>query len=236
MPYSPPRYAPRADWKEKLPTMGPPVNSWQLDILKYWEWRTTGDLSTNFRKLSLNDAWIKLGMDQENARKALATQAPRPTNDAGLVPPEIASRVFARSLAKSAAPDADTVLTEEPAIAVSAAAVEPSFKPPRYRPRSDWQAKLESMDPEVGSWQADLVRYWLLRTSGKTEDTAWDEVRMSPRNASMALMTEPETPDNESGLIPCVPGRETVARRVLARSVAKAIDAHDIYDGLILEP
>jgi hypothetical protein len=90
------------------------------------------------------------------------------------------------------------------------------------------------MDPEVGSWQADLARYWKLRIGGQTEVDAWRDVGMSPPNARMALIENEE--DDDSGLIPSLAhGVETVAKRVLARSVASNNDAGDIYLGLILE-
>jgi hypothetical protein len=239
MAYKPPHYAPRNDWKQKLPTGGPAPNSWQFDMLMYQEWVATGDLSTGFKKLTRDEAWTKLDMSKDNALKALAALPPRPTNDAGLVPPDIASRVFARSLAKVVDPGMDAAMVPEDPLPVTVDREVPSFTLPRYQPRPDWQSRLESMDPEVDSWQADVVHYWALRRGGKSEEAAWAEVGMSPANARMALVTEPPTPGNDSGLIPCIPDgphKETVARRVLARSVARNIDAGDIYGALILEP
>lgn len=91
------------------------------------------------------------------------------------------------------------------------------------------------MDPAVGSWQADLVGYWKLRTGKQMrEEDAWKDVAMSPANARMALIEDEGYAD--SGLIPCMAhGVDTVARRVLARSVASDTNPDDIYHGLVLE-
>jgi hypothetical protein len=231
MAYIPPHYGPRDDWRQVLKNGGPGgnnVNSWLVDMVNYWQF-------TEDDGLSPDDAWRKLKMSYDHASKAFSNQPPTPLNSSGLIPPAIARLVFGRSLAR----DAD--LTQPPtvyldhSIHVGWDGTERSFKAPRYRPRSDWQQTLETMQPEQGSWQADLVNYWKLRKAGEQEKDAWEAVKMTPENARLALI-EDETSD-DAGLIPCLPGgTETVAKRVLARSCATNADHDDIYAGLILEP
>jgi hypothetical protein len=56
---------------------------------------------------------------------------------------------------------------------------------------------------------------------------------MTPAHAKMALVEGEDAPD--AGLIPCLPNEgETVAKRVLARSVAASVDPKDKYDRLVL--
>ena len=237
MPYIPPHYAPRDDWREKLINApGYPVQSWQADIYIFWK---NLDNSSMEDDLLVEKAWIKARMPKARAKGALSTLRPRLNNDVGLVPPKVAGRVFARSVGSSLDSGASLEVIPDPPIVASQDVEERSFKPARYRPRPNWRTRLQSMDPEEGSWQGDLVKYWHLRISGKTEEQAWGEVGMSQENARMALIKEPHASNEDSGLIPCIPedpGRDTVARRVLARSVAKEIDADDIYEGLMLEP
>jgi hypothetical protein len=232
MAYIPPRYAPRDDWREVLRSgggVGNIVSNWQTDMLMYFKF-------TEDDHESPQEAWTRLDMTHDHATKALSTEPPRPNNSAGLIPPAIAALVFARALAKSGDPLPVVSLNLDHSIRVSMDATEASFKRPRYRPQRDWQQRLLSMDPDVGSWQADLAKYWRLRIEGKkTEEQAWEEVGMTPQNARMALIEDEGDPD--AGLIPCLPehGVDTVARRVLARSAANKIDEDDIYPGLILE-
>ena len=231
MAYIPPHYAPRDDWRTLLRNGGGPgnsVNNWIVDMVLYFKF-------TEDDGLSPLEAWNKLRMSYDHASKAFSGQPPTPTNNAGLIPPAIAQLVFARALAKS--PDFTHLptLRLEHSIKVDRDATERSFTAPRYRPRADWRERLESMDPEDGSWQGDLVKYWTLRTQEKSEEDAWSAVAMSPSNARMALIEDETSPD--SGLMPSLPdGVETVARRVLARSAAKDVDADDIYRGLGLQP
>ncbi len=229
MAYIPPRYAPRDDWRQVLHNGGGGnnVNSWVVDMVLYWKF-------TEDDGLSPKDAWNKLNMSYDHASKAFSNQPPMPNNNAGLIPPDIAKWVFARALAKSVDPTQEPAFFVDHSIQVSMDATERSFKPPRYRPRPDWQVRLTSMDPEDGSWQADLTRYWKMRIDGRKEVDAWHDVDMSSQNARMALI-EYEGND-DLGLIPSLAnGVETVAKRVLARSVARNNDPDDIYLGLILE-
>lgn len=233
MPYVPPRYAARADWQHKIVNGGGGgnVNSWVVDIINYWTWRSPPHPQT------LDEAWQRLRMTRDHAGNTFSTQPPLPTNDVGLAPPEVASRIFARSLANSVDPATDTLLDLDPPIPVTMVNETRSFTPPRYSPRADWQARLLDLDPGAGTWQADLARYWNLRMAGQSEPEAWRAVAMSPANARLALVTAPVADGNDSGLIPCIvdgPGRDTVARRVLARSVSTEIDPDDIYAGLAL--
>lgn len=233
MPYVPPRYAARDDWRQKIVTHGGGgnVNSWVVDIINYWTWRSPPGPQT------VEEAWKRLRMPQDHAQKAFSTRPPRPDNDVGMVPPELASRVFARALAKSVQSATDTLLDLDPQIPVTMVTETPSFTHPRYAPRADWQARLQAIDPNGGTWQADLARYWRLREAGHSEPNAWRMVAMSPANARLALVTAPVTDGNDSGLIPCIvdgPGQDTVARRVLARSVSTEVDPDDIYPGLVL--
>lgn len=233
MPYVPPRYAARADWRQKIVTHGGggSVNSWVVDIANYWMWRRPRG------PLTIEEAWTRLRMPQDHALKAFATLPPRPDNDVGLVPPELASRVFARALAKSVDSATDTLLDLGNPIPVTMVTETSSFTQPRYAPRADWQARLQAIDPNGGTWQADLAHYWSLRVAGQSEPSAWRAVAMSPANARLSLVTAPVTDGNDSGLIPCIadgPDRDTVACRVLARSVSSKVDPDDIYPGLLL--
>jgi hypothetical protein len=109
MPFTAPnRYAPREDWDHRLKMIGPAVGSWQFDLVVYWQWRDT-------QKRELQECWTSLGMTPDNAQKALMTADPRPTNDSGLIPPEIFSRLLARSQATSIDPkdDVSPVIIEE---------------------------------------------------------------------------------------------------------------------------
>jgi hypothetical protein len=178
---------------------------------------------------------------QELAGKALVPAMPQTNNDAGVIPPEIASRVFARAVAKDPIDGFDDLAVGPPIDPTMDPDINTlSYIPPRYAPRADWKEKLESLQPPAGSWQSDLVSYWRLRTTGGlTEPKAWEAVGMSPANARQALMKEPPTPINDSGFIPCRPngpGKETVAKRLFARALAKDINPKDMFDGLVLDP
>jgi len=110
MPFTAPnRYSPREDWAPRLKMIGPAVGSWQFDLVVYWQWRDT-------QNRELKECWESLKMTPDNAKKALMTINPRPTNDAGLIPPEIFSRLLARSQAASIDPDDDVspVVIEPP--------------------------------------------------------------------------------------------------------------------------
>lgn len=232
MAYIAPHYGPRDDWKQLLRggnAAGGGVSSWTMDIQNYF-------LFTEGEHLAPEQAWAKLGMSYDHASKAFSGAPPTPTNNSGLIPPSAAPFVFARSLARTIDPDYRPSFHPDHSIKVDRDATEPTFKAPRYRPRPDWRARLESMDPEEGSWQADLVKYWKMRLANTSEEDAWKAVAMTPANARLALVEDEASDD--AGLIPCLPdGAETVARRVLARAGAKLgdYDHHDIYARLKLE-
>lgn len=232
MPYFPPHYAPRDDWETVLPNIGTgnSVNSWVFDMLVYLQ------LTTPPRPLPPPAAWRRMRMPRDHARAALsqARQPPRPDNSSGLVPTVIITRLFARALAESVDADAEAAVEPGRPIRPTMPNETRAFTPPRYRPRPDWQVRLEHMNAEEGTWQHDLARYWKLRLAGRSERAAWSDVAMTPANARMALE---EQDADDAGLIPSLPGdQETVARRVLARSVATNIDPNDLFEGLVLEP
>jgi hypothetical protein len=109
MPFTAPnRYSPRTDWKEKLIYSSPQAGSWQSDLVIYWQWRRAGE--------PLAAAWSDLRMTRTNAQHALTTSTPRYENDSGLIPPEIFSRVLARSRAQDINPNDDVadVVIEDP--------------------------------------------------------------------------------------------------------------------------
>jgi hypothetical protein len=114
MPFTEPnRYWPRPDWKERLRStrgIGLRLDSWQAQLVLYWVWRASG-------RCPLRKAWTDLAMTPEHARMSLLTDQPTPTNDSGLIPPEIFSRVLARSRATSVNPNdnVEHVILEDPA-------------------------------------------------------------------------------------------------------------------------
>lgn len=230
MAYIPPRYGPRDDWRTLLRggnAGGNNVGSWLTDMVLYFGF-------TEDQGLSPQAAWDAVGMSHDHATKAFSGAPPTPTNSSGLIPPAIARHVFACALARSADFANLPTVHADHSIKVDRDATEPTFKAPRYRPRADWQQRLETMQPADGSWQADLVNYWRLRQGRASEERAWETVAMSPANARLALIEDEASDD--SGLIPCLPdNKETVARRVLARAAASNIDRRDIYPGLRLE-
>jgi hypothetical protein len=105
----PNRYQPRKGWEDRLlnwqGTPPPPAAGWQTDMIMYWSWRKNDDME-------LMDAWKKLGMRPANARTALD---PHSGKERGLIPPEIFSRVLARSRAEDIDPDdnVDEVVIED---------------------------------------------------------------------------------------------------------------------------
>ena len=233
MAYIAPHYGPRDDWRELLrggnAAGGNNVNSWMMDIQNYF-------LFTEDQHLTPEQAWNQVGMSYDHASKAFSGAPPTPTNSSGLIPPLVAPYVFARSLARTVDPAYRPSFHPAHSIKVDRDATEPTFKAPRYRPRPDWRERLESMNPQEGSWQADLVRYWKMRLARTSEEEAWRTVAMTPANARLALVEDEASDD--SGLIPCLPdGTETVARRVLARAGARPgdYDHRDSYAALKLE-
>jgi hypothetical protein len=113
MPFTEPnRYWPRPDWKERLRStrgIGLRLDSWQAQLVLYWAWRASG-------RCPLRKAWTDLAMTPEHARMSLLTDQPTPINDSGLIPPEIFSRVLARSRATSIDPNdnVEDVVLEDP--------------------------------------------------------------------------------------------------------------------------
>jgi hypothetical protein len=98
--FTPPnRYKPNKNWQSRLEFWepAPPAASWQSDMITYWTWRK------NDHK-ALIVAWDDLEMRPENARTALD---PASGSDRGLIPPEIFSRVLARSEADGIDTDDD---------------------------------------------------------------------------------------------------------------------------------
>jgi len=189
------------------------------------------------RGLPVEKAWATLKLSQAFAKSALSKSPVTYFNAVGIVPPYVASRVFARSFAKTidATDDYPELVLGDPITSMTTD--ERAFLPPFYVPRPNWQTKLESLTPRPGSWQDDIFKYWQLRKRGKKEEEAWTAIAMTPRNAKLALSTDPPTQNNDSGLVPCIPNgpaKDTVARRVFARSVAKDIDHKDIYNDLRL--
>jgi len=231
MAYIPPHYGPRDDWRQVLRNGGSGgnnVNSWLVDMVLYFGF-------TEDQHLSPEEAWRRIRMTYDHATKAFSGEPPYPTNSSGLVPPAIAAFVFGRALAEDADPAYTPTLYLDHSIHVDRDAEEPTFKAPRYRPRADWQQRLESMDPEDGTWQGDLVKYWTLRRQQKGEKEAWEAVAMTPANARLALIEDQTSED--SGLIPSsTDNTETVAKRVLARAGARGVDPDDIYGPLKLDP
>jgi hypothetical protein len=116
MPFTPPnRYWPRPDWKPLLEALGglvgtwqAPLNSFQFDLLTYQQNRGLG--------MSLMKAWIQVKMSPEHAKKSLLTAPPAANNLSGLVPPNLFSRVLARSRATKIDPndDAADAIVEKP--------------------------------------------------------------------------------------------------------------------------
>ena len=124
MPFiKPNKYWPRPDWKQMLKMLGggfppwhAPVGSFQLDLLTYQQKRGGGML--------LPKAWAQVKMSRKNAERSLMTAPPMPNNLSGLIPPEIFSRVLARSRSTAAEPDpneeaVDAVIVDPPQAGVA---------------------------------------------------------------------------------------------------------------------
>jgi hypothetical protein len=235
--YTRPRYSPRADWWQRLQQGGPGTGTWQSQMVVYWiDFRDSGRRSG----LSPEEAWKKLRLRQVHANGALVSDTPRPTNDAGIVPPDIFGHVFARAAAKDPIDDFADFAEGKP-VKVT---MDPDFNVltyvrPRYAPCMDWKEKLQSLRADPGSWQHDLATYWRLRTMKKTDRSkglgrSCDE----PRQGQAGVDASPADADQRL-LIPSDPTascKETVARRLFARAMAKDIDHKDIFAGLILDP
>lgn len=228
---APNQYEPHAGWRQTLFewVVLPPHDrgSWQYEISVYWRWRTVDGLS-------LSEAWGELGMEPAAARAALA-----PSADSGLVPPELFSRVLARSRATTIDPDDDVspvVITpapgtnwpDDPQVGFTPEKVTAPAHPPLYRPRPGWKGVLLKPPMNSAGWLAELHLYWRRRTEGhQSLMQAWDWLRFHPTNAGTSL--NPNLADR--GSIP-----PELIGRVVARSQAKDIDPNDNVEGIILYP
>ena len=225
----PNRYQPRAKWRDKLDSwvQHPPgnVGSWQVDIMLYWRW-------TTLQGLSVQEAWEQLKMQPNNARTALHPNA----TDRGLVPPELFSRVLARSRAEDVDPFdiVDPVVLEDEPGPVPAAAG-PSrvgFTPPKSisaaRQMEEQARHVGAVPPSnAGSWQTDIALYWRWTTlEGMTLQEAWKRLKMRPNNAASSLHKDAV----DRGLVP-----PDLFSRVLARSQGTEMDPNEIVDPVILE-
>jgi hypothetical protein len=226
----PNRYQPRAGWKARLDSwvqFSPgAAGSWQVDMSLYWRWRT-------LQGLTVTEAWTKLQMHQNNARSSLDPNSA----DKGMIPPELFSRVLARSRAAAIDPNDEVVpviIDAEPTPAAAAAgAPQIGYTPPNeYRPRADWQAKLAGWvqfpPGAAGSWQTDISLYWRWRTlDGLSPLEAWTRLRMHPNNAASAL----DRNSADRGLVP-----PEIFSRLLARSDGTEMDPNEEVAGVIIHP
>jgi hypothetical protein len=226
----PNRYQPRAKWRAKLDgwlQFPPPnVGNWQNDITLFWR-------RTQLEHMSLQDAWANVRMQPNNARSSLDPHS----LDIGLIPPDLFSRVLARSRASVIDPNdnvADVIIDPEPtATAPDQDHTQVGFTAPNhYRPRVKWRAKLDNWlqfpPPNVGGWQNDITIYWRrTQLEHMSLQDAWANVRMSPNNARTSL--DPTSVDR--GLIP-----PDLFSRVLARSQAQGIDPNDNVADVDIHP
>jgi hypothetical protein len=193
-------------------------------VALYWRWRT-------FEGMSLGDAWKSLGMEPAVAKAALDA-----SEDSGLVPPELFSRLLARSRANyidhnhniSVVEIAPTPSTELPD------RVEVGFDPKTlvYQPRPGWRARLTQLvefpSNTAGGFLADLSMYWRKRTKeGKSLQEAWAELSMSRNNAETSLHRNHE----HRGMI-----APELIGRVVARSRGSSTDSNEEVSGIILYP
>lgn len=226
----PNQYEPRAGWRQTLQewAQSPPGDeaSWQHQIAVYWRWRTVDGLW-------LKEAWEELGMEPAAAKAALANSP-----DSGLIPPELFSRVLARSRANDVDPDDDVsnvVITPTPPTELPDAPqvgyTPPNSNPPRpalYQPRKDWKTKLRTPPINSAGWLAELHIYWWTKRTQqhKSEQQAWTELNLHPTNADTAL--NPNLLDR--GSIP-----PEIIGRVVARSQGNT-DPNAEVGGIILYP
>jgi hypothetical protein len=224
----PNHYEPRSGWRLTLAqwVQSPPGDegSWQHQISFYWRWRTLDGMP-------LRACWTELGMDPATARAALA-----PSADSGLVPPELFSRMLARSKATGIDPNDNitdviiaktppTELPDKPTIGFDA-------KKNLYQPRPRWKAVLDSWvefrPPPAGSFPFQLGTYWEKRTrEGKLLQQAWTELQLNLNNAETSLHPNHE----HRGSIP-----PELIGRVVARSRTQDFNPNDEVTGIILYP
>jgi hypothetical protein len=185
----PNQYEPRLRWRETLEDWmkDPPADaaSWQHRISRYWSWRI-------LQSLSVREAWRELRMEPATAKLALDPASP----DVGRIPPELFSRVLARSQATTIKPtdNVDPVIIAKTPPGELPDEVEDGFSPPPkypraiYQPRARWKIKL--INPPINSvgWLAELHLYRRMRTEGKMSlEEAWGELKMSRNNAGIAI-------------------------------------------------
>lgn len=187
----PKMYQPRPGWRLTLAqwVSEPPgaPDSWQHQIATYWRWRTLDGLT-------LREAWKELGMRPATAKAALDPAG----SDRGLIPPEVFSRVLARSRSASVDPDDDvldvdiaktppTELPDDPEVGFTPAQSNPP-RPPLYQPRAGWKSALGNPPGNSAGWLAQLFLYWQKRSKQKkTVDKAWEELRYDRVDARTAL-------------------------------------------------
>ena len=187
---APYKYEPRAGWRETLEKwmVTPPRNadSWQHMISRYWSWRTV-------HGLSLREAWKALRMEPATAKLALDPTS----SDNGRIPPELFSRLLARSQATDIKPgdNIDPVIITKAVPPELPDVAEDGYTPansdqPRdiYQPRARWQLKLLTAPGNNTGWLAELYLYWQMRTKGgMSVDKAWSKLKMSRNNAGIAI-------------------------------------------------
>lgn len=215
-----------AQWVEQPP--GAP-NSWQHQISIYWRWRTLDGLA-------LREAWKELGMEPATAKAALDPNAA----DSGLIPPEVLSRVLARSRAKDVNPKDEvddveipetppTELPDMPEVGFTPPRVSPP-RPALYQPRAGWKAALSTAPGNSTNWLAQLTIYWRKRTEEKKSlEQAWAELSYHPTNAGTSLNKNLW----DRGSIP-----PELIGRVVARSRAEPSDTYpdETIAGILLYP
>ena len=225
----PNQYEPRAGWRLTLAqwVLEPPAagGSWRQQIREYWRWRTVDGMS-------LGAAWEELSMTPDSARSALDPGAP----NSGLIPPELFSRVLARSRAADIDPDDNvddvtiaptpsTELPDHPEVGFTPARTNPA-RPAIYQPRAAWQSRLLAPPGNAANWLAELGIYWRKRTEQhKTPEQAWAELDFHHTNAATSLNKDLA----DRGSIP-----PEIIGRVVARSQSQPPGAN--VEGIILYP
>lgn len=188
---APKMYQPRPGWRLTLAQWvnEPPgaADSWQHQIATYWRWRTLDGLT-------VREAWKELRMKPATARAALDPARA----DRGLIPPEVFSRVLARSRATGVDPDDDvldvdiakrppTELPDDPEVGFTPAQSNPP-RPALYQPRAGWKAALNTPPANDTGWLTQLFFFWQKRIKEKkTVEKAWEELRYERVHARTAL-------------------------------------------------
>jgi len=174
----------------------------------------------------LGDAWKALGMEPDAAKAAIET-----SDDSGLVPPELFSRVLARSRANFI--DHNHIINVVDIVPMPDKA-QVGFDPEKmiYQPRAGWRARLthwvEFPPGAAGAFPADFSLYWRKRTKeGKSLQQAWAELRLSRTNATTSLHKDHE----HRGMI-----APELIGRVVARSQGSSTDSDEEVPGILLYP